>query len=115
VIGFWQIALIAYILFLALGPRRVVRWIRVAGAFNDRLRGRPVQPRGKPSGLLRAIELFEHSTPIGWGCVVLGLALLVLDGVCRPASANALASCGFYGPPILLLAMLFFFIAPWLI
>ena len=108
-IGFWQIALIAYILFLALGPRRVVRWIRIAGAFNDRMRGRPVQIRAKPSGLLRWIGLFEYSTPVGWACVALGLGLLVLDGICRSGA------CGLYGPPVLLLAMLLFFLAPWLI
>ncbi|HEY3080301.1 MAG TPA: hypothetical protein VGM69_10380 [Chloroflexota bacterium] len=108
-VGFWQIALIAYILFLAIGPRRVVRWIRVAGAFNDRMRGRPVQARAKPSGLLRWIGLFEYSTPVGWACVALGLGLLVLDGICRSGA------CGVYGPLVLLLAMLLFFLAPWLI
>jgi hypothetical protein len=115
VVGFWQIALILYILFLAIGPRRVVRWFRIAGALGDRVRGRPVPPRRKPSGLLRAIELFEYSTPVGWACVALGVGLLVLDGICRAPAVNGVATCSFYGPPILLLAMLCFVLAPWLI
>jgi hypothetical protein len=114
-IGFWQIALIVYILFLAIGPRRVVRWIRIANAFSDRVRGRPARPSSRSFGLLRALELFEYSTPVGWACVALGLGLLVLDGVCRPETAVAPAKCPVHGPLVLVLATLFFFLAPWLI
>jgi hypothetical protein len=107
-IGFWQLLLIVYVLLLAIGPRRIVRWVRFAQMTNDRLRGRPPRERRVP-GWLRAIQLLEHSTPIGWACVAIGIGLLVVDGVCRQTG------CGFQGPPVLLLAMLFLFLAPWLI
>jgi hypothetical protein len=115
VIGFWQIALVLYFGFLAIGPRRVIRYVRAFNRAMDRMAGRPPRPDRPPSGWLRALQLFEHSTVIGWGCVALGVGLLVLDGVCRPQSSGLTASCPFYGPPILVLAMLLFFLAPWLI
>src|SRR5262249_2885838 len=68
-LGFWQLVVI-----LALGPRRVVRWVRWGQAAGDRLRGRPVQPRPQ-RGWLRAIELFEHSSQIGWAFLAIGCAL----------------------------------------
>ncbi|TAK20159.1 MAG: twin-arginine translocase TatA/TatE family subunit [Chloroflexota bacterium] len=108
-IGFWQIAIILYVLFLAVGPRRLARWGRIWSRFLDRMAGRPPRPMSQKPGWLRTIELFEHSSKIGWACVILGISLLALDGVCRQTG------CPFTGPFILLLAMLFLFIAPWLI
>jgi hypothetical protein len=108
VIGFWQILLIVYVLFIAIGPRRVVRWVQWGQRTNDRLRGRPPREQ-KPKGWLRAIQLFEYSTQLGWACVAIGIALVVVDGVCRQSG------CGFHGPPVLMLAMLFLFLAPWLL
>ena len=114
-IGFWQIALVLYFGLLAIGPRRLARWVRAYRRALDRMAGREPRPDAPPSGWLRAVQLFEHSRLIGWGCVVVGLALLVLDGVCRPQSPGLAASCPFYGVPVIMLAMLLFFVAPWLI
>lgn len=102
-IGVWQILIIVYVLFLAVGPRRVVRWVQWSIDTNARLRGRP-PPARKRWGLLRFLGLFEYSTPIGWACAAIGLGL---------------AMSGYFYPewriPLTLLAMLFLFIAPWLI
>lgn len=112
-IGFWNIVLVLYFLFLAIGPRKVLRWIRAFNRALDRIQGRPPREQTRTAGWLRAIELLEYSTPVGWACAALGVGLLVLDGVCRTGSPGP--SCAFYGPLVLLLAMLLFFIAPWLI
>lgn len=106
-VGFWQIAIIAYVLFLAIGPRRVVRWLRIVNRTMLRMQGRPAPPPREPTGLLKAIGVFEHGAIVGWSCVAVGFALLVVDGVCRQSG------CAFQGPPMLLLAMVFFFAAPW--
>ena len=106
VIGTWQIIVIVYVLFIALGPRRVVGWIRWAGDMNARLRGKP-KPVRKRWGFLRAIEMFEYSTQIGWACLVVGAALSIYAGTID----------GF--PPLkallLGLGMVLLFLAPWLI
>jgi hypothetical protein len=106
VIGTWQILIILYVLFIALGPRRVVRWWRWTGDTSARLRGK-APPARKTSGWLRTIELFEHSTQIGWACLALGAALSML----------ALAADGWplWKGLALGLATLLLLIAPWLI
>src|SRR5579884_2609510 len=105
-IGFWQLLVIVYVLFLALGPRRVVRWIRWANETNARLRGRPPPPR-RTIGWLRALELFEYSTQIGWAFLVVGAAMAIYAGTMD----------GF--PPLkallLGLGMVLLLLAPWLI
>src|SRR5262245_41386332 len=105
-IGFWQLVIIVYVLFIALGPRRVVRWVRWSQATSDRLRGRPVRERPK-SGWLRAIELFEYSTQIGWACLILGCAVAML----------ALAQPGWplWKGLALAISLLLLFLAPWLL
>jgi hypothetical protein len=107
VIGTWQIIVIAYVLFIALGPKRVVRWIRWTTEMNARLRGKPPPPQRKTRGWLRAIELFEYSSQIGWACLVIGAAMAIyagtLDGF-PPGKALLLG-----------LGMLLLFLAPWLI
>ena len=106
VLGFWQLVIIVYVLFIALGPRRVVRWMRWGQAASDRLRGRPVQER-RQRGWVRAIEMFEYSSQIGWACLAVGCALAMF----------ALAQPGW---PIwkglaIAISMLLLFLAPWLI
>jgi hypothetical protein len=106
VLGTWQILIIVYVLFIALGPRRVVRWWRWTGETSARLRGKP-PPARRTSGWMRAIELFEHSSKIGWACLVLGTAL-------------SMVALGTEGWPlwkglVLGVAMLLLLIAPWLI
>lgn len=107
VIGTWQLLVVAYVLFIALGPRRVVRWIRWTNDTTARLRGKPRPPRAKSSGLLRAIELFEYASQVGWAFLVIGAALAIYAGTLD----------GF--PPLkaLLLGvgMVLLFLAPWLI
>ena len=76
-IGFWQILVIVYVLFLALGPRRVVRWVRWINEASARLRGQPPPPR-RTGGWLRALELFEYSTQLGWAFLVIGCGLAML-------------------------------------
>jgi hypothetical protein len=107
VIGTWQILIIAYVLFIALGPRRVMRWWRWTSNASARLRGKPLPPARKPRGWLRAIELFEYSTQIGWACLALGAALSML----------ALATDGWplWKGLALGLGVLLLFVAPWLI
>lgn len=105
-IGTWQILIILYVLFIALGPRRVVRWYRWAGDTSARLRGKP-RPVRKPSRWMRAIELFEYSSQIGWAFLVVGAALSIYAGTID----------GF--PPLkgllLGLGLVLLFLAPWLI
>ena len=57
-IGIWQILIITYILFVALGPRRVVGWVRWTQDTSARLQGRP-PPRRRRIGLLAALEMME--------------------------------------------------------
>ena len=106
VIGTWQIFVIVYVLFIALGPRRVVRWIMWTNDASARLRGKP-RPARRKSALLRAIELFEYSSQIGWACLAIGAAMAIYAGTID----------GF--PPLkgllLGLGMLLLFLAPWLI
>jgi len=106
VLGFWQLVVIVYVLFIALGPRRVIRWVRWSQDAGDRLRGRPRRER-RSGGFLRAIELFEYSSQIGWAFLVVGCAI----------SMFALAQPGW---PIwkglaLAISLLLLFLAPWLI
>src|SRR5206468_2872059 len=79
VIGTWQVLVIIYVLFIALGPRRVVRWIRWTGDTSARLRGKRVTTR-KSSGWLRAIELFEYSSQLGWAFLVIGATMAIYAG-----------------------------------
>ena len=106
VLGFWQIVIIFYVLLIALGPRRVVRWLRWGQATGDRLRGRPARQR-RSSGLLRAIELFEYSTQVGWAFLIVGCAIAMF----------ALAQPGWplWKGLALAISMLLLFLAPWLI
>ena len=76
-VGFQQLAVIAYILLLALGPRRVVRWVRWSQDLGARLRGRPPPPRPKWD-LLRVVERFEYSSPVGWAVAALGFGLVLV-------------------------------------
>ncbi len=108
-IGAWQILLVLYILFLALGPRRVVRWWRIWNRFLARMQGLPPPTERSEPAWLRAVALFEHSSKIGWACVAVGIGLIVVDGVCRQTG------CAFTGPVMLVLAMILFFLAPWMI
>jgi hypothetical protein len=106
VLGFWQLVIILYVLFIALGPRRVVRWFRWGQAAGDRLRGRPIQTR-RPRGWMRAIELFEYSSQVGWAFLAIGCAIAMF----------ALAQPGW---PIwkglaIAISMLLLLLAPWLI
>ena len=107
VVGTWQILIIAYVLLIALGPRRVLRWWRWTSNTSARLRGKQPPPARKPSGWLRAIELFEYSSQIGWACLALGAAL----------SMFALATDGWplWKGLALGLGMLLLLVAPWLI
>jgi hypothetical protein len=75
-LGFQQLLLVVYILFLALGPKRVVRWIRRGQALVARLQGKPPPPR-KRFDLLRLIELTEYSSPVGWAVAALGFGTLL--------------------------------------
>lgn len=106
VIGTWQLLVIVYVLIIALGPKRVVGWVRWASDMNARLHGKPPPPR-KTRGWVRAIEMFEYSSQIGWGCLVIGAGLAIYAGTID----------GF--PPLkallLGLGMLLLFLAPWLI
>src|SRR5438094_1216289 len=106
VVGFWQLVVIAYALFIALGPRRVVRWFRWGQAAGDRLRGRRVQPR-RQSGWLRAIELFEYSSQVGWAFLAVGCGVAMF----------ALAQPGWplWKGLAIAISMLLLFLAPWLI
>ena len=106
VLGFWQLVVIVYVLFIALGPRRVIRWVRWGQAAGDRLRGRPVRQR-RPSGWLRAIELFEYSSQIGWAFLILGCAVAMF----------ALAQPGWplWKGLVLALSMGLLALAPWLL
>jgi hypothetical protein len=106
VLGFWQLVIIVYVLFIALGPRRVIRWFRWSQATGDRLRGRPVRER-RPSRLVRAIELFEYSSQIGWTFLIVGCAIAMF----------ALAQPGWplWKGLALAISMLLLLLAPWLI
>lgn len=106
VIGTWQIIVIVYVLFIALGPRRVVGWIRWAGDMNARLRGKP-RPERKRWGFLRAIEMLEHATQIGWACLALGAAISIYAGTIDGFPPVKAALLG--------LGLLLLFLAPWLI
>ena len=105
-IGFWQLVIILYVLFFALGPRRVVRWIRWGQSTSDRLRGRPVRQQ-RTSGILRWIEMFEYSTQIGYACLILGAGIAMLT----------LAQPGWplWKGLALAVSMLLLALAPWLI
>ena len=106
VIGLSQLLVIVYVLFIALGPRRIIRWFRWTSETSARLRGKP-PPIRKTSGWLRAIELFEYSTQIGWTFLVVGCGLAMF----------ALSTDGWplWKGLVLGLAMLLLFLAPWLI
>lgn len=106
VLGFWQLVVIVYVLFVALGPRRVVRWVRWSQNATDRLRGRPAREQ-RTSRLLRAIELFAYSSQIGYACLVVGGGLAMF----------ALATQGWplWKGLALGISMLLLLIAPWLI
>jgi hypothetical protein len=105
-IGFWQLVVIVYVLFFAVGPRRVVRWVRWGQTTSDRLRGRPRREQ-RSSGWLRAIELFEYSSQVGWACLILGAGIAMLT----------LAQTGWplWKGLALAVSMLLLLLAPWLI
>ena len=108
-IGFWQLLIIVYILFLAIGPRRVVHWSQWSIDTWARVWGRPPPPR-KRWGWLSAIQLLENSRSFGWACIAAGSALAFLY-----LYLSSQGSIGAWGVPILLLAMAFLFIGPWLL
>ena len=105
-IGFWQLLIIVYVLFLAIGPRRVVRWVRWTNDTTARLRGKPPPPRRRV-GWLRALELFEYSTQVGWAFIVVGGGLAIF--------ALSVDGWPIWKGLVMGLAMLFLFLAPWLI
>jgi len=106
VLGFWQLVIILYVLMIALGPRRVVGWYHAASALTARMQGRP-PPSRTSAGWLRAIQLFEHSSKIGWACLVVGSALGMF----------AMSADGWplWKGLAIAVAMLLLFVAPWLL
>jgi hypothetical protein len=105
-IGFWQLLVIVYVLFIAIGPRRVVRWIRWTNETSARLRGKAPPPR-RTVGWLRALELFEYSTQVGWACLAIGCALAMY--------ALSIDAWTAWKMVLLGLATLLLFLGPWLI
>ena len=96
--------IVLYVLFIALGPRRVVRWWYGLQAALARMQGRPPPPRRR-WGWLRAAEAFEHSTAIGWTCIVVGLGLAFAARFLWPDLML----------PLTVVAMALLFVGPWLI
>ena len=108
-IGFWQLLIIVYILFLALGPRRVVYWSQWSIDTWARFLGRPPPPR-KRWGWLRSFQILEHAQKFGWACIALGSGLAFFY-----LYLSSQGIIGVWGIPILLLAMAFLFVGPWLL
>ncbi len=73
--GFQQGLLILYILLIAVGPKRVTRWVRRGQALSARLRRKPLPKPGRYD-VLRLFEMFEERALVGWGIAVVGLGLL---------------------------------------